>query len=120
MIWTAPVLALGKAISIAENSPLEWNNPGSMKYADGFPTCGIGNKEGVLKFVNKEDGWTALYHQVYLMLTGKSHVYHLTDTLAEVGLKYSNGNKDWAKNVAEYLKVPLTTTLQTLSQNVGL
>lgn len=86
-----------------------------MKYADGLPTNGFGNKEGVLKFVNAADGWTALYHQCNLMLTGKSHVYHLDDTLTKVGLKYSGGNNDWSKNVAFSLKVPVTTTLRQLA-----
>src|ERR1700733_12437194 len=115
MIWTVAVLRFAHAIAFAEGSNLTWNNPGDMKFADGFPTCGFGNTEGVLKFVNMADGWEALYHQCDLMLTGKSHEYALTDTLEEVGVKYSGGDTDWAKNVAWYFGVPVTTTLQGLS-----
>ena len=48
------------------------------------------------------------------MLSGRSHVYKLTDTLADVGFKYADGDANWAKNVAEYLGVPESTTLQQL------
>jgi hypothetical protein len=50
------------------------------------------------------------------MLSGKSHVYKLTDTLAEVGMKYSGGDINWAKNIAAYLDVSITTTLQQISK----
>ncbi len=114
-LWPGPVLKLAKAISVAEGSNPDWNNPGDMTYAHGLPTKGTVNPDGVLWFVNVDDGWKALYHEVSLMLNGRSHVYKLTDTLQQVGQKYSNGDPNWAKNVAEFLGVPETTTLQELS-----
>ena len=114
-MWPNSVYRLAKAISVAEGSNPSWNNPGDMTYAHGAPTKGAVNADGVLWFYNVEDGWQALYHEVSLMLNGRSHVYKLTDTLQQVGLKYSNGDPNWAVNVAKYLGVPETTTLQELA-----
>lgn len=115
--WPSQVLQFAQAIKVAEGSPATWNNPGDMTESLGFPNDGPQNKDGVLKFVNLSDGWHVLYHQVWLMLTGKSAVYHLTDTLEEVGLKWSNGDPNWSKNVAEFLGVPATTTLGQLAES---
>lgn len=113
--WPDPVVRLAKAISVAEGSNPAWCNPGDMTYAHGHPTKGTVNADGVLWFESIDDGWDALYHEVSLMLNGRSHVYKLTDTLIEVGFKYSNGDRDWALNVANYLGVAENTTLQELA-----
>lgn len=113
--WPDPVVRLAKAIAMAEGSNPAWCNPGDMTYAHGHPTKGTVNADGVLWFCNVDDGWDALYHEVSLMLNGRSHVYNLTNTLQQVGLKYSNGNSDWAKNVAAYLGVDESTTLAQLA-----
>lgn len=114
--WPPAVLKLAKGISVAEGSNPTWANPGDMTISLGFPNFGPQNADGVLKFENVADGWHVLYHQCWLMLTGKSEVYHLTDTLAQVGLKYSNGDPAWGQNVADYLGVPETTTLAQIAQ----
>ena len=113
--WPPAVLQLAKAIAVAEGSNPAWCNPGDMTYAHGHPTKGTVNADGVLWFCTVEDGWDALYHEVSLMLAGRSHVYSLTDTLITVGFKYSNGDRAWAKNVSEYLGVHEDTTLQELA-----
>jgi len=113
--WPDSVLRLAKAITVAEGSNPEWNNPGDLTYAMGFPTLGTVNSDGVLKFANADDGQHVLCHQCYLMLTGKSAVYKLTDTLEVVGAKYSNGDPNWAKNVAAYLGVSEQATLEQLA-----
>jgi hypothetical protein len=115
--WSESVVRLANAIKKAENSPVEWNNPGSLTGSDagGFQMDGFGNKEGVWKFVNAADGWQALYLKIDRMLSGKSKVYHLTDTLETVGMKYSGGDPNWAINVAAALGVDPSTTLEELS-----
>lgn len=86
------------------------NNPGDLKLGDvGYGTLG----EGITVFQTSDLGWNALFHQVGKMLAGKSPYYHLTMTLAEVGMKYS-GSPDWAKNVASALGVAETITLGEL------
>lgn len=121
MIWTSNVVRFARAIAKAEGFgmvgaiPTVANNPGDLTFADGFPTAGFANKEGVLRFLHLEDGWTALYHQCDLMLRGKSKVYGLNDTLAQVALKYAH-DPNWGLNVAKSLNVPVTTTLKQISQ----
>lgn len=117
--WTAPVLRLAKAISVAEGSPKEWNNPGSLTGTDAgaFPTCGTGNAEGVWKFVNERDGWQALCVKVHRMLVGKSSVYPPAMTIEEMGTRYSGSDDgNWGRNVAAFLGVPVTTTIQELAE----
>lgn len=117
--WPPCVLKLAKAISVAESSPPEWHNPGSLTGSDSgsFQTSGTGNAEGVWKFVNEADGWQALYIKVNRMLSGKSTVYPLNMPLERVGIRYSGGDPNWAKNVAAYLGVPESTTLQELASS---
>ena len=115
MIWSPQVLKLANAIQVAEGSNPEWNNPGDLTFAGGFATCGFANSEHVLKFVNAEDGWNALCYQCDLMLSGRSRVYSLDMTLEQVGLKYSDGDPNWAKNVASSMGIPEQTTLAQLA-----
>ena len=121
MNWSDQTRKLAYAISKAEGFgtpgaiPTTANNPGDLTFAGGFPTQGFANAERVLKFVNLADGWQALYHQCDLMLSGKSHVYQLTDTLAGVAMKYAN-DPNWGVNVAAALGVPVTTTLAELNE----
>jgi hypothetical protein len=110
-----PVYKFARAISVAEGSNPLWCNPGDLTISLGFPNDGPQNADGVLKFVNVADGWYVLYHQCWVMLTGKSHEYALTDTIEQVGMKYSDGDPNWAMNVANYLGVPTSTTLAQLA-----
>ena len=120
--WPDCVLKLAKAIAHAEGFgeanavPTLANNPGDLTGSDAgsFQTAGVMNREGVLKFVNLADGWQALYVKCNRMLSGKSTVYPLDMTLERVGLRYSGGDPNWSKNVAAYLGVPESTTLQEL------
>ena len=122
--WPDCVLKLAKAIAHAEGFglpdaiPTRANNPGDLTGADAgsFRTMGTMNPEGVLHFVDVADGWQALYIKVNRMLSGKSLVYPLDMTLERVGLRYSGGKPEWASNVAEYLGVPVTATLQELAE----
>lgn len=116
--WSPAVLAFANAVKIAEGSNPDWNNPGDLTGADAgsFVTLGIANSEGVLKFARAEDGWNALCMKLARMLTGMSHVYPLSMTLEQVGMKYSNGDPNWAKNVCAELKIPEATTLAELAR----
>lgn len=114
MTWTDAVVKFANAIKVAENSPPEWNNPGSLTGADKgtFQVAGFGNAERVWKFVYAEDGWNALCIKVNRILSGRSLVYPLAMTIAEFGVKYSgsqDGNE--GRNVAAELGVPETMSL---------
>ena len=119
--WPDNVVKLAKAIAKAEGSNPAWNNPGDLTGIDrgSFPVTGVVNQEGVWKFLNPEDGWNALYMKVNRMLAGKSAVYSLDMTLDQVGIRYSGGDFNWAKNVAAALGVPESTTLRELTEDTS-
>ena len=116
-MWPDNVVRLAKAIAVAEGSNPAWNNPGDLTGLDrgSFLVCGTANAEGVWKFVNAADGWTALYVKLARILAGQSKVYSLDMTLEEFGAKYSGGDANWAVNVGRELGVPITTTLRYLA-----
>lgn len=93
---------VAQAISVAEDSDPAWNNPGSLTAPLGFPTVGVANSEGVLKFATTADGWNALYKQLSSIVQGTSR-YNLGMTLADFGMTYSGGDPNWAVNVANAL-----------------
>lgn len=104
------ILAMAKAIAVAEGSDPDWNNPGDLTLSFGFPTLGTANSAGVLKFQNCADGWQALYKQLEAIVNGNSR-YSLSDTIASFGLGYSGGDSNWAVNVANELGVTPDTQL---------
>jgi hypothetical protein len=116
VIWPYCVSRFSHAITVAEGSDPDWNNPGDMTISLGFRTVGVANAAGVLKFAQWIDGEYVLCHQCYLMLSGKSEIYSLSMTLAQAGLKYSGGDPNWAKNAAAVLDLPVTATLYAVSQ----
>jgi hypothetical protein len=107
---SAAIDALAAAIAVAEGSNPDWNNPGDLTKSFGFPTVGVANSAGVLKFKTSGDGWRALYAQLQLIVSGGSH-WTLDTTLADFGLGYSGGDSNWAKNVANKLGVSTDSSL---------
>lgn len=120
-IWPGPVYRLASAIIRAEGSNPAWSNPGDLTGSDafGFPTIGVANADGVLKFINTQDGIDALHVKVWRMLRGISSVYTLDMTLEQVGQKYANRDGSWAKNVASFLGVSVTTTLREIANGTA-
>jgi hypothetical protein len=120
------VLKFAKVISVAEGFgqpdaiPTKANNPGDLTAGDagGFQTTGVMNKEGVVRFANLSDGWLALYVKVNRILEGHSSAYPLSLTLEQMGLKYSGGDPNWSKNVANYLGINEGITLAELAQQL--
>jgi len=104
---------LAQAITIAEGSPAEWNNPGDLTGADAsgyqLQTDGDGNpitnSAGVVRFVNLPDGVAALYRKLQRIQDGASRVYSTAMSLAQFAQIYTGGdNADaWANNVASFL-----------------
>lgn len=113
MTYSRAVYLLSHAIMVAEGSNPAWNNPGDLTGADAgsFATCGTANSEGVLKFLNAEDGLNALYTKINRILAGKSHVYPLSMTFQALGHLYADGAPEWAQNVTRILQVPLDMTI---------
>jgi hypothetical protein len=95
------------------------NNPGGLKKpalgAEGLPTW---MDTGLIIFPTEAMGWAALRHQVGMMLTGKSEIYHPSDTLTTVGLKYADGDANWGENVATNLGVSPDAKLMELAEAI--
>jgi hypothetical protein len=119
------VKKVAEAIAVAEGygkpGPTQQaNNPGNL--ARGDVGCGCiqtGGPHGALitKYANAAEGWTALTNQVGMMLNGKSHVYSINMSIAEVAQKWC-GDPNWAFNVARCLEVnPLTTLAELIAKD---
>lgn len=121
------VAAIAEAIAVAEgyyargdhdgrSLLYRLNNPGGLKKpaldAEDLPTW---SDTGLVIFPTKEMGWAALHRQVHMMLTGRSRVYHPSDTLITVGLKYADGDTSWGTNVATNLGVSAAARLRELA-----
>lgn len=104
---------MGQAIAYAEgyyesgSVPARTNNPGDLKLPDSTRTT----ETGITIFDSIGQGWQALYHQLQLIVTGRSNVYALDMTLADMGQWWAAGDPNWARNVATYLNVPTSTQL---------
>ena len=121
------VNALAEAIAASEgyyargdhdgrSLPYRLNNPGSMTKpaldAASLPTW---KETDLVIFPSAAMGWAALRHQVRLMLTGTSGIYHPSDTLVHVGVKYADGDRNWGGNVAAHLGIDPAATLAELA-----
>jgi hypothetical protein len=107
-IYPASIIQLGQAIARAEgfyiagSIPQRAHNPGDLKVPNwSGPTLG----EGISVFASDSAGWAALNKQLYAILTGRSSVYSLDDTIASMSRKWTGGdNADtWARNVAGFV-----------------
>jgi hypothetical protein len=123
----ARVRAIAEAIAVADGYYVagehdgrsllyRLNNPGGLKKpalaAEDLPTW---LDTGLVIFPTRPMGWAALHHQVHVMLTGRSRIYHPSDTLIAVGLKYADGDARWGANVATNLGVSPAVRLGELA-----
>ncbi len=100
---------IAHAIAVAEgyfapgSLPLRYNNPGDIEDATGSK----------IQFPTAEAGWARLYHQIELIVSGRSRVYDRQMTLAEIAQKWTGGDqaRAWANNVARVLGIKPSDTL---------
>ena len=110
VIMADKIKAIAEAIARAEgwyatsdtpNLPQRLNNPGNLKDSSGK----------LRQFSTPEDGWSALYRQVNLMVSGLSRIYNPNMTISEVAMLYTGNDRpdDWSRIVSGQLGVtPLT------------
>ena len=94
--------------------PYRLNNPGALKQpALGGVDLPTWQGTGLVIFPSAERGWMALRHQIRLMLSGGSRIYHPSDTLLTVAAKYTGGDASriWGHRVAAELGVEPAATL---------
>ena len=116
---TPQIIALAKAIATAEGFglpgaiPTLAHNPGDL-VIPGWTGAKLGT-ERISVFSNDAEGWDRLYKQLLLIVSNKSHIYSLSDTLASMAAKWTNtAPSAWAMNVASSLGVTADTTLRDL------
>jgi hypothetical protein len=118
--WSGAVIKFSLVAAAVENSDPAWNNPGDLTGMDSgqFQTNGFGNSEGVWKFVNIDDGWTALFMKINRVFSDKSSIYPLTMTLEQFGTRYSGGDPNWGRDAGQLLGVPETITMAQLASQL--
>lgn len=95
--------AFAQAITRAENSPLDWNNPGSLALGD--LGLGVGNSAGVSKFASFQEGIDALYGELQYIARGASGNYQPTTPIAAFAQTWTGGDNApaWAAEVIDVL-----------------
>jgi hypothetical protein len=99
----ANAIAHAEGFHVAGSIPQRANNPGDL-VEPGWtgPTLGA---QHISVFSTVEEGWQRLYHQLQIIVTGKSHVYALDDTLEAMGERWTQTqNTSWVANVVESLQ----------------
>jgi len=83
--------------------PQRLNNPGALK----------GSSGQLQSFSSAEEGWSASYNQVRLMLTGESRYYNPNMPIIDIAWIYTGGDNPaaWASTVASELGIEITETL---------
>jgi hypothetical protein len=103
--------------------PYRLNNPGALKQpALGGIDLPTWQDTGLVVFPSADRGWMALRHQIRLMLSGDSRIYHPSDTLLAVAAKYTGGDasRTWGHRVAAELGVePAATLAEVITRAPG-
>ena len=111
----AHAIALTEGWGVKHSIPTRYHNPGDLKImarGEKYPgQVGIGKANHVI-FRNDAAGYAALYHQIEKMLTGESKFYRQEMTLQQIGKMYAQNSKRWSTNLARYLGVPPSITLE--------
>jgi hypothetical protein len=113
----ALAIATAEGYYVANSIPRRANNPGNL-IIPGWTGPKIGS-EGNSVFPSVEEGWRRLYKQLALIRDGRSRVYNVNMTIAQMGNKWAPGGAAnipgaWAQNVARMLEVQPTTQLRFL------
>lgn len=112
-IWT-----ISQAIALAEGydkgtgyAAFDLNNPGDI--SDGISQYGSEYHDGsnITKFPDAETGWQWLYNKLNNAASGKSSVYHPTDTWTTIAHSWAGDWQDWVNNVTSALGVSADSTL---------
>lgn len=115
----AIAIARAEGFYVSNSVPSKINNPGDLK-VPGTP-ADQQTDSGLTVFETVEDGWSALYHQLELITSGRS-LYKLDWTIKQMGDRWAppprkpgddvNIPGAWAVNVARALGVSVDTPLR--------
>jgi hypothetical protein len=99
----AEAIARAEGFYVAGSLPQRQNNPGALKPGGVF----------IALYPDADSGWTALYNQVDLMLTGRSAYYNSSMTFSQIAQIYTGGDnaETWAFIVSNTLGLTPANTL---------
>lgn len=122
----AVVGAIAQAIATAEgyfvsgSRPANNNNPGDISDLTMGEITATGSDAGGLSiFASISDGWNALYAKIQNILSGQSSVYSPDASLSTIGNTWSDGDPNWAANVASSLGVSPDNSLNDVVAGNG-
>jgi hypothetical protein len=111
--YSEPIKRFARAVAAAEGYgipgaiPTIANNPGDLVIPGWSPTLGA----GIAVFDSDDYGWSRLYRQLALVISGQSSYYYLDMSIADMGRTWAGGDLNWARNVARNLNVSTDTPL---------
>lgn len=103
-------IARAEGFYVPGSVPARANNPGDLKLA-GKPVL---PGTSITRFDSVDQGWDALYRQLYLVLTGQSAVYNLDMTIADMSRLWTatvTQQPAWAAAVASQVGASVDTPL---------
>ena len=109
----AIAIARAEGWFLAKSLPARCHNPGDLKAVRGYSYPGQAGvcKGGHARFKTDKAGWAALEHQIAKAIDGSSRVYSVDMTLDQLSRRYAANHRQWAKNVAKNLGVPVSSFL---------
>jgi hypothetical protein len=113
LVRLAQAISRAEGYGIAGAIPTLANNPGNL-VIPGWTGATLG-AERISVFESAEIGWQRLYKQIELIISGRSRVYTLDDTIYSMGGRWAPHDPlTWANNVAAALGVAPEMTLRAL------
>lgn len=107
----AQAIARAEGFYVTGSIPQRAHNPGDLK----LPNSATLGSSGITVFPSDDAGWTALYRQLWSIVTGDSSRYNLDMSLADMaGTWTATQQGSWAQNVADFLGVETSVKLWEL------
>lgn len=109
----AQAIARAEGFYLRDSIPSRAHNPGDLKLAGRETLAGT----SITRFADDNQGWTALYRQLWIILTGQSDYYTPDMSIEDMAAVWTATDPDaWARNVAMFAGVdPKTPVWQVLT-----
>lgn len=109
----AMAVARAEGFYVPNSIPARARNPGNLKLG------GPNTINGITVYTSEAEGWSALYRQLNLIVSGRSRYYKLTMTIRAMGDTWApSGDRNipgaWSRNVAQGLGVSVEAPLSSV------
>jgi len=104
----AQAIAKQEGFYVTGSIPQRANNPGDLK----IPNAPVLPGTSITQFETADEGWNALYKQLWIIVTGQSSYYNLDMTIDEMSRIWTATQQEpWAANVSMYVGAARSTPL---------